>query len=154
MTVQNPPEGTATVTPYLIVDGAADAIDFYKRAFGATEEFRMDAPGGTIGHASIEIGDCRVMLADPMPGSPYGPPEGQTGASLYLYVDDVDATFKKAVDAGATAQNEPADMFWGDRWGRIVDPFGHAWEVATHIEDLTGEQMAERAREAMAGAPQ
>ena len=154
MSVQNPPEGTATLTPYLIVDGAADAIDFYKRVFGAIEEFRMDAPGGTVGHASITIGDSRVMLADQMPGSPYGAPQGETGASLYVYVDDADATFKKAVEAGATAQNEPTDMFWGDRWGRVRDPWGHAWEIATHIEDLTGEQMAERAREAMAGAPQ
>jgi PhnB protein len=153
MAAQPLPEGAQALTPYLAVDDAAGAIDFYRRAFGAEERFRMDTPDGKVGHASMQVGGSQFMLADVFPGSPYQPPRstGATGVGLYLYVPDVDATFRKAVDAGATVQSPVTDMFWGDRWGRLIDPFGHMWEVATHVEDLSEEEMADRARAAMAG---
>jgi PhnB protein len=150
MTDQPLPEGSNTLMPYLVVDGAADAIDFYRRAFGAQEEFRMDMPDGKVGHASLRFGETRIMLADVIPGSPYEPPKGRNpSVGMYLYVDDVDAVFQRALDAGATAQSPVEDMFWGDRWGRLVDPFGHAWEVATHVEDVSEAEMAERMKAMM-----
>jgi PhnB protein len=153
MTVQPIPEGAQTLTPYLALDDAAAAIDFYRRAFGAEEMFRLDTPDGNVGHASMRIGDSQFMLADAFPGSPYQPPQrsGATGVGLYVYVEDVDAVFQRAVDAGATVQSPLADMFWGDRWCRLVDPFGHLWELATHVEDVSPDEMAERAKTAMAG---
>jgi PhnB protein len=147
------PQGYHTVSPYLAVEDAARAIEYYAKAFGAKEVVRMDAPGGKIGHAELEIGDSRIMLADPFPQSSTRPPKelGGTSASVFLYVEDVDAVVKQAVDAGATVTMEVADQFWGDRFGTVTDPFGHVWSVATHIEDVPAEEMAERAKAAMAG---
>jgi PhnB protein len=146
------PEGYNTVTPYLAVESAAEAIDYYKRAFGAKERARMDAPGGMIAHAELEIGDSVVMLSDPFPQSSTQPPKelGGTSMSVMLYVEDVDAFVKQAVDAGAKVEMEVQDQFWGDRFGTISDPFGHVWSVATHVEDVPPEEMAERAKAAMA----
>jgi PhnB protein len=152
MAVKPVPEGYNTATPYLAVEDAAEAIEYYKKAFGAKERVRMDAPGGKIGHAELEIGDSLVMLADPFPQASTRPPKelGGTTASIFLYVEDVDAVVKQAVDAGATVTMEVADQFWGDRFGSITDPFGHLWSIATHVEDVPPEEMAERAKEAMA----
>ena len=152
MATQPVPEGYHTVTPYLAVEDAARAIEFYTRAFGAKEAVRMDAPGGKIGHAELEIGDSRIMLSDPFPQASTKPPKelGGTSFSVMLYVEDVDAAFKRAVDAGATVSMELADMFWGDRFGSVTDPFGHSWSLATHVEDVPPEEMAERAKAAMA----
>jgi PhnB protein len=152
MAVKPVPEGYNTVTPYLAVEDAAEAIEYYKKAFGAKERVRMDTPDGKIGHAELEIGDSLVMLADPFPQASTRPPRelGGTTVSVFLYVEDVDAVVKQAVDAGATVTMEVADQFWGDRFGSITDPFGHSWSVATHVEDVPPEEMAERAKEAMA----
>lgn len=146
------PEGYHTITPYLAVDDAAAAIEYYKKAFGAKERVRMDAPGGKIGHAELEIGDSLVMLSDPFPQASTRPPKelGGTSASVFMYVDDVDEVVKQAVDAGATITMEVADQFWGDRFGSVTDPFGHSWSIATHVEDVSPEEMDERAKEAMA----
>jgi PhnB protein len=153
MPVKPIPEGYHTLTPYLIVDGAARAIDFYKRAFGATETMRMPAPGGRIGHAELRIGDSAIMLADEHPEmGAHGPRHTQgSPVSLVLYVMDVDATVKRAVDAGAKIKRPVADQFYGDRTGGLEDPFGHNWWVATHIEDVSPEEMAQRASKAHAG---
>lgn len=112
----------------------------------------MDAPGGTIGHAELEVGDSRVMLSDPFPQASTKPPKelGGTSVSVFMYVEDVDGVVKQAVDAGAKVLMEVADQFWGDRLGTVQDPFGHSWSIATHVEDLTPEEIAERGREAMA----
>jgi PhnB protein len=152
MGVKPIPEGYHTLTPYLAVDNATEAIEWYKRALGAKERLKMEAPGGTIGHAELEIGDSLVMLSDPMPQSTVRSPKelGGTSASIFVYSEDVDATVKKAVDAGAKVEMEVADQFWGDRFGTISDPFGHLWSIATHVEDVPPEEMAERAKEAMA----
>jgi PhnB protein len=154
MAVKPIPDGYHTVTPYLAVEDAAAAIDYYKKVFGATERVRMDAPDGKIGHAELEIGDSLVMLADAVPQfSTRAPTEvGATTASIFLYVEDVDAVVKGAVDAGATVLMEVADQFWGDRFGTVQDPFGHQWSVATHVEDVPPEEIEERARAAMAAA--
>jgi PhnB protein len=146
------PEGYHTVTPYLVLDDAAAAIEFYKQAFGAEERVRMEAPGGKIGHAELAIGDSLVMLADAFPQSTTRPPNelGGTSAGVFLYVEDVDAVVKRAEEAGATITMEVADQFWGDRFGSVKDPFGHSWSIATHVEDVPPEEMAERAKEAMA----
>jgi PhnB protein len=152
MAVKPIPEGYHTATPYLAVDDAAQAIDYYKKAFGAKERMRMEAPGGKVGHAELEIGDALVMLSDPFPQASMKPPKelGGTSASVFMYVEDVDAVVKRAVDAGATVTMEVANQFWGDRFGSITDPFGHSWSIATHVEDVPPEEMAERAKEAMA----
>jgi PhnB protein len=146
------PEGFHTLTPYLTYDDAAEAIEYYKRVFGAKERMRMDAPGGKIGHAELEIGDSLVMLADAFPQSTSRSPSelGGTCAGVFMYVEDVDAVVGKAVEAGATITMEVADQFWGDRFGSITDPFGHSWAIATHVEDVPAGEMAKRAREAMA----
>jgi PhnB protein len=146
------PEGHHTVTPYLVFDNAASAIEFYKVAFGAKELMRMEAPGGKIGHAEMEIGDSIVMLSDSFPQSTTKSPSevGGTTAGVFLYVDDVDAVAQRAIDAGATVTMEVADQFWGDRFGSFTDPFGHSWSIATHVEDVSPEEIAERAKEAMA----
>jgi PhnB protein len=152
MAVQPVPEGYHTVTPYLTVDDAAAAIEYYKQAFGAEERVRMNAPDGRIGHAELEIGDSLVMLSDALPQFTARPPKelgGRTGA-VFLYVEDVDAVTKQAVEAGGTVEMEVADQFWGDRFGSITDPFGHLWSIATHVEDVPPEEMAERAKAAMA----
>jgi PhnB protein len=152
MAVQPVPEGYHTVTPYLAVDDASAAIDFYQRAFGAKERVRMLGPEGKIGHAELEIGDSRIMLSDPFPQASTRPPKelGGTSASVFMYVEDVDAVVKQAVDAGATVTMEVADRFWGDRFGVIADPFGHVWSIATHVKDPTPEEIAEGVA-AMAG---
>jgi PhnB protein len=152
MAVKPIPDGYHTVTPYLAVDDAAAAIEYYKKAFGAKERFRMDAPGGKIGHAELEIGDSLVMLSDPFPQGSTKPPKelGGTSVSIFMYVEDVDAVVKRAVDAGATVTMEVADQFWGDRFGSVQDPFGHLWSIATHVEDVPPEEMAERSKAAMA----
>ncbi len=152
MATQPIPEGYHTVSPYLAVDDAAPAIEYYTRAFGAKEIVRMHAPGGKIGHAELEIGDSRIMLSDPFPQASTRPPKelGGTSASVFMYVEDVDAVVKRAVDAGATVTMEVADQFWGDRFGTITDPFGHVWSIATHVEDVPPEEIAERAKAAMA----
>jgi PhnB protein len=152
MAVQPIPEGYETFSPSLAVDNASEAIEFYKKAFGATEKLRMDGPGGTIAHAELDIGDSILMLSDPFPQSSVKPPKelGGTTVNIFMYVDDVDATVQQAVDAGATISMPVDDMFWGDRFGTITDPFGHSWGIATHVEDVPPEEMAERGKAAMA----
>jgi len=153
--VQPVPQGYHSVTPYLVVDGASRAIEFYKRAFGAVERFRMPAPDDKVGHAEIQIGDLVIMLSDPFPGMGSSAPSGtQESAGLMLYVPDVDAVFKQAVDAGATVTMPLDNQFWGDRYGKVRDPFGHSWHLATHVEDVSPEEMMKRAEAAFASAPQ
>ena len=142
------PEGYHTLTPQLTVRGAERAIDFYKRAFGAEELMRMPGPDGkSIMHAELKIGDSIFFLGDEFPDTGCRSPEslGGTAASLHIYVTDVDAAFKRAVAAGAQVRMPVADMFWGDRYGRVADPFGHEWGLGTHKEDLTPAQIRERA---------
>jgi len=140
------PEGYHSATPYLVVDGAAKALDFYKHAFGATERMRLPAPGGRVGHAEINIGDSIIMLADEHREMGARGPRayGGTPVSLVLYVADVDATVKKAVAAGGTLINPVEDKFYGDRMGTVEDPFGHRWHVATHQEDVPPAELARR----------
>ena len=144
------PEGLHTVTPHLVVKNAAQAIEFYKKAFGAQERSRFEMPGGTIGHAELKIGDSSIFLADEMPG-PAGAQSpqsvGSSTCTLNLYVNDADKLFEQAVNAGGKSVMPPADMFWGDRYGTLTDPFGHVWSIATHKEDLTSEEIGQRAQE-------
>jgi PhnB protein len=146
------PEGYRTLTTYLTVENAADAIDYYKDVFGAKERIRMEAPDGKIGHAELEIGDSLLMLSDAFPGATSRPPTelGGTTAGAFMYVEDVDGVVKRAVESGATITMEIADQFWGDRFGSITDPFGHSWSIATHVEDVPPEEIEERAKAAMA----
>lgn len=139
------PEGIHTVTPHLICAGAADAIDFYKKAFGATELSRLPGENGKLMHAAIRIGDSTVMLVDENPAWNCLGPRALKGSSVYihLYVEDVDAFTSRAVAAGATVKLPVQDMFWGDRYGQLEDPFGHMWSVATHVRDMTPAQMQE-----------
>lgn len=141
------PEGYHTATPYLIVKGGARAIEFYKKAFGATELTRMADPSGKIGHAEIKIGDSTIMLADEVTEMGYRSPESLGGSpvSILLYVEDVDALFSQAVAAGAKVQRPVTDQFYGDRLGGLTDPFGHVWYIATHKEDVSPEEMQKRA---------
>jgi PhnB protein len=152
MAVQPIPDGYNTVSPYLAVDDAEKAVEYYKKAFGAEETVRMNGPDGRIGHAELKIGDSHLMLSDPFPQSSTKPPTelGGTSVSIFMYVEDVDAVVQKAVDQGATVTMEVEDQFWGDRFGSITDPFGHNWSIATHIEDLTPEEIEERGKAAMA----
>jgi PhnB protein len=152
MSVKPIPEGYRTITPYLAVDDAAKAIEYYEKAFGAKERGRMEAPGGKIGHAELEIGDSLVMVSDALPQFTTRPPTelGGTSVSIFMYVEDVDAVVQQAVDAGGTVTMEVADQFWGDRFGNVQDPFGHLWSIATRVEDVPPEEMAERARAALA----
>ena len=147
------PEGYPPVNPYLIVDNGAAAIDFYTSVLGATERMRMDAPGGRIGHAEIELGSSVIMLADEHPevGAQAPATVGGTPVSLHVYVEDVDSVFAKAIEAGATADSDVEDKFYGDRMGTFTDPFGHRWHVASHVEDIPPEEMSKRAEEASAG---
>lgn len=147
--VKKIPAGYHSVTPYLVVGDAARAIDFYKRAFGANELVRMGAPGGKIGHAELKIGDSMIMLSDELMGNRSPQTLGGSPVSIFLYVEDVDSVFNQAVNAGAKSDASPTDMFWGDRFGRLTDPFGHIWAIATHIEDVAPEEMKERAKAAM-----
>jgi uncharacterized glyoxalase superfamily protein PhnB len=143
------PEGYHTVTPSVIVDDGASAIDFYKRAFGARELMRMPGPDGRIMHAEIQIGDSRVMLSDEMPEMDVRSPKAYNGTPVgfYVYVENVDAAWQRALDAGAKQVSPLADMFWGDRTGRLQDPFGHKWTLSQHVQDLTPEQI-EKGQEA------
>jgi len=139
-------EGFHTVTPYIVVKGAANAIDFYKKAFGAEEVMRMGGPGEPVMHAEIRIGDSMIMLSDEWPD--YGnkaPLANHTSSSLHLYVPDADKAFERAIAAGCTVKMPVSDMFWGDRYGKVVDPFGHVWGIATHQEDVSPEECAKRA---------
>jgi uncharacterized glyoxalase superfamily protein PhnB len=151
------PAGHHTITPHLVIDGAAGAIEFYKEAFGAEELCRMPFPNpdGTmkLGHAELKIGDSRLFLADEFPDyCSVGPTGGRSPVTIHLYVTDAEATFARAVEAGAKVSMPLADMFWGDRFGKLIDPFGHHWSIAEHLEDLTPEQMQERMA-AFTGAP-
>lgn len=148
------PEGYRTATPYLIVNGGAEAIEFYKRAFGATEVLRMADPHGRVGHAEIKIGDSVIMLADEHPGMGHRSPRaiGGTAVSILLYVEDVDKVFSRAVAAGAKAQRPVENQFYGDRAGTLEDPFGHVWTIATHVEDVPPEEMKRRAAAAFASS--
>ena len=150
------PAGYHTATPYLTVNDGAGALEFYKRALGAREVMRLAVPGGKIGHAEIRIGDSIVMLSDELPDTSTKAPTslGGTTGSVLLYMPNVDAAFKKAVDAGCTSLMAPADMFWGDRFGKLEDPYGNQWAMATHKEDVPPKQMAERAKAAMAAMAQ
>ncbi len=148
------PDGYPRITPYLIVDGAAEAIDFYGSVLGATQRGdRMEMPNGTIGHAELALGDSLIMLADEAPDwGAQGPRTvGGSPVTVHVYVEDVDAVFAKALAAGATERQPVTDQFYGDRSGQFEDPWGHRWNVATHVEDVPPEEMAERARRAAMG---
>ena len=147
------PPGYHTATPYLIIKDAAKAIDFYKKAFGATEIMRMADPTGKIMHAEIKIGDSPIMIASKFPQMGVVSPEtlGGSPVSIFLYVEDVDKVAAQAVAAGATTLMPVADQFWGDRYGKVADPFGHRWDIATHKEDVAPEEIGKRAAAAMGG---
>jgi len=147
------PDSYRTVTPYLIISGASDAIEYYEKTFGAVERARMAAPDGTVGHSEIEIGDSVIMLADEFPDMGGASPTtvGATSVTLHIYVDDVDATVARAVAGGATIVTPVANRFYGDRSGQIRDPFGHEWNVATHVEDIPWDEMQRRAAAEMEG---
>jgi PhnB protein len=153
MSVKPIPEGYHSVTPYLIVRGGADAIEFYQKAFGAVELFRFPSPDGKIGHAEIKVGDSPIMLADEFPDMGYNGPQSLGGSpvSLMIYVEDVDTVFNQAVEAGATVKEALQDKFYGDRIGTVVDPFGHRWHLATHKEDVSVDEMQRRAKAAHSG---
>ena len=144
------PDGYPRVTPYLVVDGAAAAIDFYTSVLGATERMRMGGPDGRVGHAELELGDSVIMLADEHPEiDAHGPKSvGGTPVSLHVYVEDADRVVERATEAGAKVLRTVKDQFYGDRLGTFEDPFGHHWNVATHVEDVTPDEMAKRAEEA------
>jgi PhnB protein len=148
------PDGYSTVTAHIVVDDCAGAIEFYKKAFGAREKMRMPGPGGKIVHAELQVGSSRIMLNDEMPPMPNQPgvfkspkAAGAATSALFLYVPNVDQTFQRAVSAGCTVRMPPEDMFWGDRFGQVMDPYGHGWGMATHKEDLTPSQIAKRQKE-------
>ena len=147
------PEGMHTITPHLTCAGAAEAIEFYKKAFNAVEGGRMPGPDGKLMHAQMMIGDSHIMLVDEFPEWGGKGPKmlGGTPVAIHMYVNDADAIFKQAVDAGATVKMPIADMFWGDRYGVVIDPFGHMWSIATHKKDMTPEEMAKAGKEAMSG---
>ena len=146
------PAGYYTVTPYIVCRGAAKAIEFYKKAFDAKEKLRMVGPDGSIAHAELKIGNAILMLGDEMPAMGATAPEtiGGTASGLFIYTANVDKAFAKAVAAGAKAEQPPTDMFWGDRYAKLADPFGHKWSMATHTEDVSPKEMAKRGQEAMA----
>ena len=141
------PKGYSTVTPVLTMDDSRKAIDWYKKALGAKDEGISEGPDGKVMHAAIRIGDSPLMIHDPMAGTKSPRAYGGSPVELFLYVEDCDAFYKRAVDAGAQGKVPPSDQFWGDRWGVFVDPFGLAWSVATHKEDLTPEEMETRQNE-------
>lgn len=142
------PEGYSTITPSLTCKNAAKAIEFYKSAFGATELMRMPGPGGVIGHAELQIGNSRVFVADEFPGMSAAPTPGAMNPSyLFLYLENVDAAFQRAIGAGAQVSMPLSDMFWGDRYGKVTDPFGHQWGLAQHVEDVAPDELARRSAE-------
>ncbi len=150
MPVKPIPDGFHTITPHLVIDGASKALEFYKQAFGAEEIRRMPGPDGKeLMHAELRIGDSIIMLADEFPemGLPNRSPKalGNTSVTIHLYVNDVDAAVARAQKAGAKVTMPVSDMFWGDRYGQVTDPFGHLWSLATHVKDLTPEQIAKAA---------
>jgi PhnB protein len=154
MSSVNPiPEGYPRLSPYLCVDGAARAIDFYTEVLGASLKMRMDGPDGTIGHAELALGDSIVMLADEYPDMGVLSPTrvGGTPVTLHTYVEDVDAVFERAVASGAKVLRPVENQFYGDRSGQFEDPFGHRWSVASHVEDVSEEEMARRAEQAAGG---
>jgi PhnB protein len=150
MAVSHIPKGYHSVTPYLVVDGAEAAIRFYGEAFGAAEVLRMPMGEGRLAHAEVTIGDSHVMLADEFPDMGFLGPlkRGGATASLMIYVPDVDSAYARAIAAGGKEERPPADQFWGDRMGTLVDPFGHRWTLATHVEDVSDEEMQRRMAEA------
>jgi PhnB protein len=150
-TVQPIPDGYPQITPYLCVDGASAAIEFYSEVFGATERMRIDDPDGRIGHAELQLGDSVLMLADEYPDLGIRGPKtiGGTPVTLSVYVEDVDSVVDRAVKAGAKMLRPVEEKFYGDRAGQFEDPFGHRWSVATHVEDMSPEEMAKRAAEGM-----
>ena len=143
------PDGYHSITPYLTVDNAKEAIDFYKRAFDAKQTVRMDSPDGKVSHAELKIGDSMLMISDAMRGARSPRSLGGTPVNLFLYVDDVDTVFNRATNAGARVELPVDDMFWGDRYGKLTDPFGHSWSIATHKEDVSPAEMQKRAAAAM-----
>ncbi len=147
------PQGYPRISPYLCVDSCSDAIEFYTNVFGARERMRMPAPDGKIGHAELELGDSVILLSDEYPEMDVRSPRSLGGTPVFLnvYVEDVDAVFEKALQAGATALRQVEDQFYGDRSGQLEDPFGHRWSVATHIEDVPPDEMARRTSQAMGG---
>ena len=147
------PEGYRTITPYLNVRGAAEALDFYQKAFGAEELYRMNGPDGKVMHAEIQLGDSRFMLAEEMEDWGNHSPStlGGTSFTLMVYVEDCDAAFQRAIDAGATEVMPVSDQFYGDRSGVVEDPFGHRWNLSTHVEDVAPDEMDRRMREMMGG---
>src|SRR5262245_52082989 len=149
MSVKAIPDGYYSLTPYLVIKGAAEAIEFYKKEFGATEIVRMPGPDGRVMHAEVKIGNSMLMLSDENKERGYLSPASRGGntSSVMLYTDDVDTVFKRAVAAGARADQQPTDMFWGDRMGNLTDPFGHSWALATHKEDVSPEEMGRRMKE-------
>lgn len=151
--VRGIPEGYHSLTPYLAVDDGARAIAFYQEAFGATEVMRMPRPDGKVGHAELQIGDSRIMLADEYPDMGFRSPKtyGGSPVGLHLYVEDVDAVARQAVAAGAKELRPVKDQFYGDRTGSFEDPFGHVWHIATHKEDLSPDELKRRAAQAMQG---
>jgi PhnB protein len=153
--VNHVPAGYQSAVPYLAVRGAAQAIEFYKKAFDAKEIDRMTMPDGRIGHAELKFADCTIMVNDEFPemGGKSAETLGGSPVTLMLYVEDVDAVFQRAIAAGATAKQPPEDMFWGDRFSRLVDPFGNNWSLATHLEDVSPDEMKRRVDEAMKQAP-
>jgi PhnB protein len=154
MAVKPIPEGYPRVTAYLAIDGASDAIEFYKKIFGAQERFRMPQPDGTVGHAEIQLGDSVIMMSDAFPDMGVVDPKrlGGTPVTLTVYVEDVDATFANALKAGAKELHPVEDKFYGDRAGQFEDPWGHRWNVMTHVEDVPPDEMEKRAAAFSAGA--
>lgn len=145
MAVKAIPDGYYSLTPYLVCKDAAKAIDFYTKVFGAQEVMRMPGPGGRVMHAEVKIGNSMLMLSDENPDRGAVAPSGSgRSSSLMFYTSDVDAVFKRAIDAGAASIEAPTDMFWGDRMGNLKDPFGHQWAIATHKEDVSPEEMEKR----------
>lgn len=152
-TAEPRPASTLSLIPHLCCAGAADAIDFYRRAFGAVELMRMPGPQGKLMHAEMQIGQARFMLADEFPEWGNLGPKSLKGSpvTVHFYVDDVDTVFQTAVNAGATVRMAPQDMFWGDRYGALEDPYGHLWSIATHVRDVSPEEMQQGAAAAMCG---
>lgn len=157
-TVEKIPQGMHAITPHLVCRDAAAAIEFYKKAFGATEMIRIPVPDGNgkLMHAMLKIGDAHLMLVDEMPDwNCIGPQDlAASPVTLHYYVEDVDSAYQRAVDAGATAKMPPQDMFWGDRYGVLRDPFGHSWSLATHVRDVSPEETVAGSKEMLAGCPE